>query len=420
MDCWGPRGRGPRSRYSRGQRVRRGVRIINPFRIQSSETVEHHGGRGRRENHRGRGERHQRRGGRRGRLRVGRGGILWRLGEDGWTLFEEELDSDEELDWPLDDEEEERTDSLLEVSDGGYDEAFVENLDAELECAICLLAMRDPVLTICGHKFCKSCLSKLQTVGGGTVQCCQCRRELYDALSQTFPANDCKRKILSLKVRCRQREDGCDWVGELRRVETHQTECRAVTVACENACGESVPRWQIDDHLEQTCSKRFIECPYCKKKVRADQIERHHSTRCKQKPEVCAYCCKKIERSKRKEHFSPTDGDCPDFLMKCCYAEVGCKFEMLSKFKLSMEAYVGINEPHGTIIWAFQLPFECERQSRVPLSEESPVYTCDGGYRMSFTVTQHVGPVLVLYANMLPQEAKVGFSILFRLNLTAL
>ena len=44
---------------------------------------------------------------------------------------------------------------------GGYDEAFVECLDVELECSICLLAMRDPVLTICGHKFCKSCLSKV-------------------------------------------------------------------------------------------------------------------------------------------------------------------------------------------------------------------------------------------------------------------
>ena len=54
--------------------------------------------------------------------------------------------------------------------------------------------------------------------------------------------------------------------------KTHQTECRAVTVWCENECGESFLRWQMDDHLEQTCSKRLTECKYCREEMPTDEI----------------------------------------------------------------------------------------------------------------------------------------------------
>ena len=44
---------------------------------------------------------------------------------------------------------------------GGYDATFVKPLDKEFECPVCLLAMRDPVQTPCGHEFCKSCFSQV-------------------------------------------------------------------------------------------------------------------------------------------------------------------------------------------------------------------------------------------------------------------
>ena len=43
-------------------------------------------------------------------------------------------------------------------------------------------------------------------------------------------------------------------------------------VACENECGESVMRWQMDDHVEQTCSKRLVNCEYCEEEMPADEI----------------------------------------------------------------------------------------------------------------------------------------------------
>ena len=72
-----------------------------------------------------------------------------------------------------------------------------------------------------------------------------------------------------------------------------------------------------------------------------------------------------------------------------------------------METYVRSKEPPGTIIWAFQLPYEGEILH--PFTEESPVYTCDGGYKMSFTISQSNSiPKLSLFANMSPQESEEG------------
>ena len=42
----------------------------------------------------------------------------------------------------------------------GYDEDFVNPTDEDLQCAICYLALREPVLTRCGHRFCKECLER--------------------------------------------------------------------------------------------------------------------------------------------------------------------------------------------------------------------------------------------------------------------
>ena len=41
---------------------------------------------------------------------------------------------------------------------GGHDFVFVDELSPGQTCSICLVAMRNPVQTACGHRFCESCL----------------------------------------------------------------------------------------------------------------------------------------------------------------------------------------------------------------------------------------------------------------------
>ena len=44
------------------------------------------------------------------------------------------------------------------LSLGGYDEKFVKAVEDDLQCAICQLPLKDPMLTKCGHRFCRVCL----------------------------------------------------------------------------------------------------------------------------------------------------------------------------------------------------------------------------------------------------------------------
>ena len=44
------------------------------------------------------------------------------------------------------------------ILQGGWDYDLVERLDPRLECSICLLTLRNPHQTSCGHLFCYSCI----------------------------------------------------------------------------------------------------------------------------------------------------------------------------------------------------------------------------------------------------------------------
>lgn len=43
----------------------------------------------------------------------------------------------------------------------GYEDEFVNAVDEDFLCAICELPLRSPVVTSCGHRFCKGCIEEL-------------------------------------------------------------------------------------------------------------------------------------------------------------------------------------------------------------------------------------------------------------------
>ena len=44
---------------------------------------------------------------------------------------------------------------------GGWTFEFIDLIDKEFECNVCLLPMKDPFMTRCGHNICEMCLEKL-------------------------------------------------------------------------------------------------------------------------------------------------------------------------------------------------------------------------------------------------------------------
>ena len=49
---------------------------------------------------------------------------------------------------------------LANLSLGGYEEAFVNEVDEDLLCPICQSPLKEPLLTKCGHRFCRRCLEE--------------------------------------------------------------------------------------------------------------------------------------------------------------------------------------------------------------------------------------------------------------------
>ena len=55
------------------------------------------------------------------------------------------------------------TTTTSSVATGGYDVTFVQQpLEERFKCPVCLLALRDPVQTSCGHRLCSTCCERLK------------------------------------------------------------------------------------------------------------------------------------------------------------------------------------------------------------------------------------------------------------------
>ena len=136
---------------------------------------------------------------------------------------------------------------------GGYECDFVDATSESLSCPICLLPYRDPhLLDCCGAKYCAPCIDRVKAAG---QPCPLCKQEFSSLLDR----ND-QRKVLSLKVRCSRKKDGCEWEGELRHLSDHEREeCVWALVECGYHCGERLPRRQLAEHEQDVCPQRPVD-----------------------------------------------------------------------------------------------------------------------------------------------------------------
>ena len=163
---------------------------------------------------------------------------------------------------------------------GGLDYQFVEKtLDQRLECSICLLALRNPHQTSCGHRFCysciltwlnegKSCPHDNASLGEGIIfsllspfwGCiCKCIYAFFFPTGDLFPDVSIAREISQLQVHCPM---GCEAVMAVSKVENHVCPSAAPTANQEVSdspcphCGQS-----IELKFEPKRSHQLI-CPY--------------------------------------------------------------------------------------------------------------------------------------------------------------
>ncbi|PFX17392.1 TNF receptor-associated factor 4 [Stylophora pistillata] len=205
----------------------------------------------------------------------------------------------------------------------GHNEDFVGAVDEDFQCVICHLPLKEPVLTRCGHRYCKQCLEghiRWQR-SQGQYSTCPSDRQNLDSDKDIFPDKATERKILSLTIRCPN--DDCEWTGELRDKEVHLRSCPFHQVLCSNNnCDTKIQRRLLKQHENIACIWRILQCTYCSEPHPACKMQ-EHMTQCNKFPETCPNNCgRSISRDMVSTH---TKDECPRTIISCPFARVGCK-----------------------------------------------------------------------------------------------
>ena len=210
----------------------------------------------------------------------------------------------------------------------GYDCEFVERPPAQVQCdcPICLLVLRDPQqATCCGNSFCKVCTDRVMKDG---TPCPTCNAVAFSI----FLNKGLRRTLGGFRVCCSNKDEGCEWVGELGDIERHLNSkpsierqldgCPFEEVAC-IYCTCLFQRLYIHEHQFDTCPKRQFQCEHCGEIDSYENITDIHSQKCPNFPIAChQHCGENVQRQEMDNHVSQ---DCPLTKVDCAYQVFGCE-----------------------------------------------------------------------------------------------
>ena len=221
---------------------------------------------------------------------------------------------------------------------------FIEQPPEDFFCPVTFAVLLEPYQTqCCANHLSQEAYQRLQG-----QPCPVCREENLTATKDNYH----KRRVLSLKVRCPHKAEGCEWQGELRSLEQHLNtnssagECGYVDVDCPYACGERVQRRSLEEHKSQRCLLRPFTCQYCNHKATHQKVTKEHWPVCEKYPLPCPNECgeEEIERQHLKGHLKQT---CPLEVIQCDFSYAGCGAQlqrrlMSAHMKEGMEAHLSL------------------------------------------------------------------------------
>ncbi len=223
-----------------------------------------------------------------------------------------------------------------------------------------------------------------------------------------------ERDIQSLKVKCENHQQGCQWVGELRSAAKHPKTCEYVKVPYNYECeggNEQLFRKDLEQHLAEECPRRLYNCPHCNKPGEYKDItSQEHIDICPKLIIACPNCKISFERENKLEHFST----CKYQAINCKYSELGCKTILMRKdlpeHENNYETHIvgamatvlslkkqcslltstrlhSLNTKDQNIFMStFKMPLFTQKKEKDIVFSSDPVYTNPNGYKMVFCV----------------------------------
>ena len=217
----------------------------------------------------------------------------------------------------------------------GYTCEFVERPPKafQCDCPICLLVLREPhQITCCGYSFCETCVKRVQA---GNKCCPTC-----DAIDYTvFPDKRLKRSLNDFRVYCSNKEEGCEWVGELGELDRHLNlqppsekrfvGCLFSEVDC-SFCSHPFQRRYVQTHQSEDCPSRPYTCQHCNEySADFEDVTTKHWPLCAFFPLSCPNSCGMVLQ--RRELENHVEKDCLLTPIDCDFSLVGCKARLARK-----------------------------------------------------------------------------------------
>ena len=212
---------------------------------------------------------------------------------------------------------------------GEYD--FVEKPSEEYFCPVTFELLTDPVQTntCCGNHLSRAVAGHLRAEG---KPCPLCKKRPLKTIDDMF----FKRKVMELKVYCKNKSAGCEWQWELGELDNHlnlesvKGQCDFVKVECPLKCGENLQRCDLEKHQSSECAKRPFSCQYCDHKSTYEKVVNDHWPKCQHFPKGCPNKCStdEIEQRFLKHHLKEK---CPLEKIACEFSFAGCQVKVERK-----------------------------------------------------------------------------------------
>lgn len=190
---------------------------------------------------------------------------------------------------------------------------YLSNVDENLICPICRVAMIDPVDTACDHTFCKECITRAMAHS----QSCPIDRSPLRDIPLTRAHKIVVHQLDALLVKCLC----CEAPVPRSMLQNHMEKyCKDALVKCPGKSCDEVVKRKLSD---KGCLHYDVACPDCEMVCQEADIDDHREFKCKERRKDCEHCGAGILRFQEDKHLA----ECPDIIAPCRWVEYGCLHE---------------------------------------------------------------------------------------------